>query len=121
VWLVAVTTSFVGREALSLTAHSAQLLYIGVLPAVLARPRQFSSSAGVDFGSTMAGKGRADKADLASKLGTFSGVFVPTTLYTFSILMFLRFGFILGQTGLIGFMGEFTTCIVTMSLWRCIG
>jgi hypothetical protein len=53
----------------------------------------------------MAGKGNADKAN-AAKLGTFSGVFVPTTLYTFSILMFLRFGFILGQTGVIGFMGK---------------
>ena len=41
----------------------------------------------------------------SDKLGTFSGVFVPTTLNVLSILMFLRFGFILGQSGLIAMMG----------------
>jgi potassium/chloride transporter 9 len=39
------------------------------------------------------------------KLGTFSGVFVPTSLNVLSILMFLRFGFILGQGGFLGMMG----------------
>jgi potassium/chloride transporter 9 len=39
------------------------------------------------------------------KLGTFSGVFVPTCLNVLSILMFLRFGFILGQGGVVGIMG----------------
>lgn len=43
----------------------------------------------------------------AEKLGTFSGVFVPTTLNVLSVLMFLRFGFILGQSGVIGMMGMF--------------
>lgn len=33
----------------------------------------------------------------AEKLGMFSGVYVPTCLNVLSILMFLRFGFILGQ------------------------
>jgi hypothetical protein len=32
----------------------------------------------------------------ADKLGMFSGVYVPTCLNVLSILMFLRFGFILG-------------------------
>jgi potassium/chloride transporter 9 len=41
------------------------------------------------------------------KLGTFSGVFVPTCLNVLSILMFLRFGFILGQGGVLGIMGNY--------------
>jgi potassium/chloride transporter 9 len=41
------------------------------------------------------------------KLGTFSGVFVPTCLNVLSILMFLRFGFILGQAGVVGILGMF--------------
>ncbi|ELR07283.1 hypothetical protein GMDG_08354 [Pseudogymnoascus destructans 20631-21] len=41
----------------------------------------------------------------SDKLGTFSGVFVPTCLNVLSILMFLRFGFILGQAGVLGIMG----------------
>ena len=40
----------------------------------------------------------------SEKLGTYSGVFVPTSLNVLSILMFLRFGFILGQSGLLGMM-----------------
>lgn len=39
------------------------------------------------------------------KLGTFDGVFVPTSLNVLSILMFLRFGFILGQLGFICTLG----------------
>ncbi|TGO90814.1 hypothetical protein BPOR_0050g00190 [Botrytis porri] len=39
------------------------------------------------------------------KLGMFSGVYVPTCLNVLSILMFLRFGFILGQSGLVGMIG----------------
>lgn len=36
------------------------------------------------------------------KLATFEGVFLPTTLNVLSILMFLRFGFIVGQMGIMG-------------------
>lgn len=39
------------------------------------------------------------------KLGTFEGVFIPTTLNVLSILMFLRFGFILCQAGVLGMFG----------------
>lgn len=44
------------------------------------------------------------------KLGTFSGVFVPTTLNVLSILMFLRFGFILGQGGVLGMTAMLVIC-----------
>ncbi|KAI9700592.1 MAG: hypothetical protein M1820_006746 [Bogoriella megaspora] len=40
------------------------------------------------------------------KLGTFDGVFVPVSLNVLSILMFLRFGFILGQCGFLLMIGE---------------
>lgn len=49
-------------------------------------------------------------ADASSKLGTFAGVFVPTTLNVLSILMFLRFGFILGQSGVLGMMAMLVAC-----------
>ncbi|OXB41608.1 hypothetical protein B1J92_K07073g [Nakaseomyces glabratus] len=39
------------------------------------------------------------------KLGTFDGVFIPTALNVLSILMFLRFGFILGQLGILSTLG----------------
>ncbi|KAL4878484.1 amino acid permease-domain-containing protein [Aspergillus karnatakaensis] len=57
----------------------------------------------------------------SDKFGTFSGVFVPTSLNVLSILMFLRFGFILGQAGLLAMLGllaiSYTINLVTtMSL-----
>ena len=42
-----------------------------------------------------------------SKLGVVSGVYIPVCLNILSILMFLRFGFILGQTGVLGMLGMF--------------
>lgn len=39
------------------------------------------------------------------KLGTYDGVFVPTALNVLSILMFLRFGFLLGQLGILFALG----------------
>ncbi|KAG0156404.1 hypothetical protein PDIDSM_3582 [Penicillium digitatum] len=64
---------------------------------------------------------RSRSVDGPKKLGTFSGVFVPTTLNVLSILMFLRFGFILGQAGVLGILGlllvSYTINLVTtMSL-----
>ncbi|KAF3214440.1 hypothetical protein TWF679_004814 [Orbilia oligospora] len=54
---------------------------------------------------TNAEETRARSKPKSNKLGTFNGVFVPTTLNVLSILMFLRFGFILGQSGVLGMMG----------------
>ena len=39
------------------------------------------------------------------KLGVVSGVYIPVCLSILSILMFLRFGLILGQIGLLGILG----------------
>ncbi|TKA67795.1 hypothetical protein B0A49_08122 [Cryomyces minteri] len=57
----------------------------------------------------------------SAKLGTFAGVFVPTSLNVLSILMFLRFGFILGQSGVVGMMVMLIACyainlVTTMSI-----
>lgn len=50
-----------------------------------------------------------------AKLGTFSGVFVPTSLNVLSILMFLRFGFILGQAGFLGILCMlFTSYVINL-------
>ncbi|KAL4906539.1 hypothetical protein BDW74DRAFT_167184 [Aspergillus multicolor] len=64
---------------------------------------------------------RYHSSDASDKFTTFSGVFVPTSLNVLSILMFLRFGFILGQAGLLGMIGllaiSYTINLVTtMSL-----
>ena len=40
------------------------------------------------------------------KLGTASGVYVPVILNIVSVLMFLRFGIILGQVGYLGILGR---------------
>lgn len=40
------------------------------------------------------------------KLGLVSGVYIPVCLNILSILMFLRFGLILGQVGLLGILGR---------------
>jgi hypothetical protein len=49
------------------------------------------------------------------KLGTFSGVFVPT-MNIFNIIMFLRFGFILGQSGVLGMLGNLFFLTLSHSL-----
>jgi potassium/chloride transporter 9 len=50
---------------------------------------------------------RGDHEHIAkrNKLGTVSGVYIPVCLNIISILMFLRFGRILGRLGLIGMLG----------------
>jgi len=40
------------------------------------------------------------------KLGVVSGVYIPVCLNILSILMFLRFGLILAQVGLLGMLGK---------------
>ncbi|KAK5952315.1 hypothetical protein OHC33_006788 [Knufia fluminis] len=58
-------------------------------------------------------------APTTSKLGTFSGVFVPTSLNVLSILMFIRFGFILGQTGLLGMLGLLVAAYIINLVTTC--
>lgn len=41
----------------------------------------------------------------SEKLGMTSGVYIPVFLNILSILMFLRFGVILGQVGFVGMLG----------------
>lgn len=47
-----------------------------------------------------------EQANKKPKLGVVSGVYIPVCLNIFSILMFLRFGWILGQVGLLGMLGS---------------
>lgn len=42
----------------------------------------------------------------AGRLGLVSGVYIPVFLNILSILMFLRFGLIVGQIGLVGILGN---------------
>lgn len=46
----------------------------------------------------------------ASGLGTFSGVFTPSILTILGVIMYLRFGWVVGNVGLLG-----TLIIVTLS------
>lgn len=46
--------------------------------------------------------GMLDQSQVPRKLGTWDGVFVPVSLNILGIILFLRFGFVLGQAGLIG-------------------
>jgi hypothetical protein len=46
-------------------------------------------------------------ATKSSKLGVFSGVFVPCVLSIWGIILFLRFGFIIAQAGVVGTMAMF--------------
>jgi len=43
-----------------------------------------------------------DQSGTQGRFGTFSGVFVPTVLTILGIILFLRIGWVVGQTGLIG-------------------
>ncbi|KAF6828160.1 cation chloride cotransporter [Colletotrichum musicola] len=62
-----------------------------------------------------------EQANKKPKLGVVSGVYIPVCLNIFSILMFLRFGWILGQVGLLGMLGLLVTAylvdfLTTLSL-----
>ncbi len=48
-----------------------------------------------------------DHQSKKNKLGVVSGVYVPVCLNILSILMFLRFGLILGEVGLLGILGVY--------------
>jgi hypothetical protein len=48
----------------------------------------------------------------STKLGMASGVFIPVFLNILSILMFLRFGVILGQVGFVGMLGQFSQVFI---------
>ncbi|KAI9370764.1 amino acid permease-domain-containing protein [Aspergillus egyptiacus] len=92
--------------------------------ALAARPDGSLPAGPLRDGSIDRRGGNGEKArslDSTNKFGTFSGVFVPTSLNVLSILMFLRFGFVLGQAGLLGMLGllaiSYTINLVTtMSL-----
>lgn len=64
--------------------------------------------------------GDGPEAKKPTKLGLTSGVFIPVFLNILSILMFLRFGLILGQVGFLGFLGASLFDARRASPQRCI-
>ncbi|OAA36293.1 cation chloride cotransporter [Metarhizium rileyi] len=63
----------------------------------------------------------ATEAKRSAQLGLVSGVYIPVCLNIMSILMFLRFGLILGQVGFMGILGLLATAycvdlLTTLSL-----
>lgn len=52
-----------------------------------------------------------------NKLGLVSGVYIPVCLNIFSILLFLRFGLILGQIGLLGMLGKSFPPVSQVPTW----
>ncbi|MDH3193230.1 MAG: hypothetical protein OEM40_02810, partial [Acidimicrobiia bacterium] len=52
----------------------------------------------------------ADKAPAPVGLGTFGGVFTPSILTILGVIMYLRFGWVVGNAGLVG-----TLIIVTIA------
>ncbi|CCD25517.1 Vhc1p NDAI_0F01990 [Naumovozyma dairenensis CBS 421] len=78
-----------------------------------------------NYQATPKGQKKSSKYDPENphkhKLGTYDGVFIPTSLNVLSILMFLRFGFILGQLGLLCTLGllllsYFINLLTTLSI-----
>ncbi|KKA25970.1 hypothetical protein TD95_002159 [Thielaviopsis punctulata] len=57
------------------------------------------------FGGSSSGAAAAAAKKASGKLGVTSGVYIPVCLNIISILMFLRFGVIVGQIGLAGILG----------------
>lgn len=55
----------------------------------------------------------AESTTKRHKLGAVSGVYIPVCLNILSILMFLRFGLILGQVGLLGILGLWECCSIS--------
>ncbi|BFZ58819.1 hypothetical protein PYCC9005_005884 [Savitreella phatthalungensis] len=68
------------------------------------RPQATESAPLLDYSITIAEDALPNSA-ADDKLDTLLGVFMPTTLNVLSILMFLRFSFIVGQAGFVGTTG----------------
>lgn len=56
----------------------------------------------LDAQAHLRNNGVIESRSIPRKLGTWDGVFMPVSLNILGIILFLRFGFILGQVGLIG-------------------
>lgn len=62
----------------------------------------------------------SDNSQKSGKLGVANGVYIPVCLNIVSILMFLRFGSILGHIGVLGMLGGFDIYFLFLHVARLV-
>nr|XP_046265288.1 solute carrier family 12 member 9-like isoform X2 [Scatophagus argus] len=95
-------------------SEKAPLLHYRLTTSIGAGPKHVSKHSGAKPGRD----GRRSKDETARKLGVLFGVVMPTLLSMFSVVVFLRIGFVVGQAGLYQSIAMFLVAyfIITMTV-----